>query len=120
MRDFLHMNTIKPKAYDGSMDTSVAKASSLLGSKLAPKTAYGIFTEDGLDGTEYSERSARKEAKDLREMGMTVTIIAAKGKLADTALDALHELVRDGKALSAKRLEATGAAIGVVLTKTKG
>lgn len=119
MVDYLHLNTIKPKAYDGRPDTSVVKLS-LKDLKARTMTAYGIFTEDGLDGTEYTERQARKEAKDLRAMGFTVVIIAAKGILSDMALDALHEVVRSGKPLSAKRLELTGAACDVVLMKTKG
>ena len=87
MIDYMHLNTIKPKAYDGQPDTSVvakrkAKASS---------AAFGLFTVDGLDSVVYSLAQAKREAKDLRGMGFEVRCIKAD---TEDALYQLEEMTR--------------------------
>lgn len=86
--------------------------------RTAHHTAYGVMTEDGLDGTTYTTTQARKDATDLRRMGLSVYILEVTGKFNEDALDAAHELIRDGITLGKARIARLEAAFNVTIKRT--
>jgi hypothetical protein len=86
-------------------------------------SAFGIFTDDGLDQTVYTLRDAKREARDLRKMGFKVAVIRAVGDLhrLEDAFERLHDDQKGavnripGPTLMAR----IGVALGVQLVKTQ-
>ena len=60
--------------------------------------AFGIFTDDGLDQIVSTYAEAKKEKRDLKEMGCSVKGIVESDD--ESQFDAIHDMMRDGKSFA--------------------
>lgn len=107
-----------------TMHSRKATSSDYLSRKLtgwvATMSCYAILTLDGLDGIEHSDKTARKELKDLKAMGCEAKAIKITGLQAEHASDAIGELIRGhGHFPGAARLAKVAKEFDVVLTAVK-
>jgi hypothetical protein len=127
----MHQGTKEGHHMSKALDTAIATmhsrkatSSDYLKPKATKHQPIGIFTEDGLDQTVYSEGEARRELKDLKGMGFMVKAIKVSdfvGAEGEHSLDAIHELIRDfGRFPGAARLSKVASEFGVTLTTVKG